>query len=72
MEEYYTSSSGEKKKISEMNTEYLINALGKKYREIYNCITIQEYVDMCEEINALKNEIHKRMNTFADSLENKE
>ena len=33
--EYYTRSNGEKVKISEMNTEHILNALGKSYRDIF-------------------------------------
>lgn len=68
MNEYYISSNGEKKKISEMNTEYILNAMGKKMREIYNCTNRIEFNKMLMEINALKEEYHKRLNIFAEKL----
>jgi len=68
MNEYYISSSGEKKKISEMNTEYILNAMGKKMREIFNSTTYEEYTQMLNEINALKEEYYKRLNQFVEKI----
>lgn len=69
MEQYYTSSSGERKKISEMNTEYIINALAKKMREIYDSPNFAVYLQQSEEMEALKQEYYKRLNLFVETLE---
>lgn len=66
---YYTRSNGEKVKISEMNTEHILNSLGKKQREIFNSKNKDEVSTMLEDINNLKEEYHKRLNVFYDKLE---
>ena len=39
----YVSSDGTRKDVKTLNTEYLINALAKANREIYNSKTKDEY-----------------------------
>ena len=51
---YYTRSNGEQVDISTMNTEHILNALGKKQRDIFNCQNKDEASKMLKEINDLK------------------
>lgn len=67
-DKYYTRSTGEKVKISEMETTHLINSLSKSYREIFNSTDDKDYGKRLESINDLKEEVHKRMNIFFDNL----
>lgn len=67
-DKYYTRSNGEKIKISEMNSEHILNALGKKQREIFSSQTRDEFSKGLEEVNNLKEEYHKRLNEYYDKL----
>lgn len=69
MEKYYISSSGEKKKLKEMNTEYVINALSKKYREVFDSKNKSEFANKTNELNDLKEELYSRFNNFNEKLE---
>lgn len=66
--EYYTRSNGEKVKISEMNTEHILNALGKSYRDIFTSQNKDELSEKLKSINNLKEEVYKRINKFNDEL----
>ena len=66
---YYTNSSGEKVDISTLETTHLINAIGKKQREIFNSSTKDDVSKELEEIRNLKEEYHKRFNEWYDKLE---
>ena len=68
---YYTNSSGEKVDISTLETTHLINALSKKQREIFNSMNKDEVSQGLEEINNLKEEYHKRFNTWYENLGDK-
>ena len=65
---YYTNSSGESVDISTLETTHLINALGKKQREIFNSTNKDDVSRELEEIKNLKEEYHKRFNEWYDKL----
>ena len=65
---YYTRSNGERVDISTMNTEHILNALGKKQREIFNCKNKDEASKMLKEINDLKEGYHSKLNEWYDKL----
>lgn len=65
---YYTRSNGERVDISTMNTEHILNALGKKQREIFNCKNKDEAGKMLKEINDLKEGYHSKLNEWYDKL----
>jgi len=64
----YTNSEGISIDVTTLETTHLINALGKKMREIYNCTDRVEFNKMLMEINALKEEYYKRLNIFSEKL----
>jgi len=66
---YYTRSNGEKVDISTMNTEHILNALGKKQREIFNCTNKEQASKMIQEINDLKEGYYSKLNNWYDTLE---
>lgn len=65
---YYTNSSGESVDISTLETTHLINAIGKKQREIFNKENKDDVSKELEEIKNLKEEYHKRFNEWYDKL----
>lgn len=65
---YYTRSNGEQVDISTMNTEHILNALGKKQREIFNCQNKDEASQMLQEINDLKEGYHAKLNEWYEKL----
>lgn len=65
---YYTNSSGELVDISTLETTHLINALGKKQREIFNSTNKDDVSKELEEIQNLKEEYHLRLNKWMDTL----
>ena len=67
---YYTRSNGEQVEISTMNTEHILNALGKKQREIFNSQSKDEASKMLQEINDLKEGYYAKLNEWYDKLEN--
>lgn len=69
---YYTRSNGEQVDISTMNTEHILNALGKKQREIFNCQNKDEASKMLQEINDLKEGYHAKLNEWYETLEDGE
>lgn len=66
---YYIRSNGEKVDISTMNTEHILNALGKKQREIFNCTDKEQASKMIQEINDLKEGYYSKLNVWYDTLE---
>lgn len=66
---YYIRSNGEKVDISTMNTEHILNALGKKQREIFNCTNKEQASKMIQEINDLKEGYYSKLNNWYDTLE---
>lgn len=61
---YYISSDGTKKDVSTLNGEYLINALSKKRKTIYQSETLEEFNKAIEQINILDEEYAKRLQQF--------
>jgi hypothetical protein len=66
---YYTNSSGEQVDISTLETTHLINAIGKKQRDIFNSKDKDAVSKELEEIKNLREEYHKRFNEWYDKLE---
>ena len=62
----YTNSEGISVDVTTLETTHLINALGKKMREIFNVPNQIEYEKMLMEIEALKQEYYKRLNDFIE------
>ena len=66
---YYISSDGSKKDISEMNTQYLINAVNKKRNTLFECQTSEEVMD---QIEMLDQEYAKRVKQFVEKMSESE
>lgn len=62
----YTNSEGISVDVTTLETTHLINALGKKMREIFNSTNRIEYTSILMQINALKEEYFKRLNKFTE------
>lgn len=60
----YISSDGTQKDVKTLNTEYLINALAKSLREIYNSTNEEEYDKYSTNIEVLEKELWERQSTF--------
>jgi hypothetical protein len=54
--------------ISSMETTHLINSLGKAQREIFESQNKEECSQKLKIINDLKEEYHKRFNTYYENL----
>ncbi len=65
---YYTNSAGESVEISTLETTHLTNALAKKYRELFESTSKEEYSKRLNEINDLKEDLYGRFNTFYEKL----
>ena len=70
-ERMYKRSTGEIVKMSSLETTHLINALNKKYREVFDSKTKTEFFNKTNELNDLKEELYSRFNTFNEGLEDK-
>ena len=68
MEQIYTSSSGVKTPVKELETTHLMNALFKTYRETFDCTNQKEYQEMVTKSNMLKEELYRRFNDFSEKL----
>lgn len=74
---FYTSSDGTKTPMESVEFTHLSNGLAKKYREIFDAKDKNDFSKRLEEINDIKEEIHRRINTFnaglsdAENIENK-
>lgn len=70
---YYTSSDGTKTPMESVEFTHLSNGLAKKYRDIFAAQNKDDFSQRLQEINDIKEEIHRRINTFNETLEdNKE
>lgn len=69
---YYISSDGTKTPIKNVEFTHLSNGLAKKYRDIFNSLNKDEFSNKINEINDIKEEIHRRLNEFHDTLEDGE
>lgn len=64
----YTNHSGEKIQVNTLETTHLTNALAKKMREVFEADNKDKAYQMINEINSLKEEIYKRINTYVETL----
>lgn len=69
---YYTNSAGESVEISTLETTHLTNALAKKYRELFESTSREDYLRRLNEINDLKEDLYGRFNSFYEKLEQAE
>ena len=67
-EKYYISSDGTKTLMKDIEFTHLSNGLAKRYRDIFNSTNKDEFAQKIQEINNIKEEIHKRINDFNDTL----
>lgn len=65
---YYVNSAGEKFPIEEVEYTHLSNGLAKKYRDIFESTTKEEFSQKLKEINDIKEEMHRRINKFVDEM----
>ena len=69
----YNSSDGTKKDVTEMNYEYLVNALSKNMRDIFGVGNVEEFNKMISNIQLLYNEIYNRIDKFlSDKMDSEE
>lgn len=68
MNNIYINSKGEKLEMDKMNTEHILNAMTKKMRDVFSAKNKDEAFKMIEEVNNLKEETFKRINTFIETL----
>lgn len=69
-EEYsYISSDDTKKDVRVLNTEYLINALAKCYREIFSQTANEAIEKYRTNIISIENELCRRVNKFIEIKE---
>lgn len=69
-EKYYIASDGTKTLMKDVEFTHLSNGLAKRYREIFNSTNKDEFSQKLQEINDIKEEMHKRINDFNDKLDN--
>lgn len=60
----YVSSDGTQKNVSTLNSEYIINAINKCQREIFNSQNMDDYNKYINNINILREELDKRIDLF--------
>ena len=60
MECVYVSSSGEQKDVRQLDTQYLINALAKAYRDFFETKDTTKYMN----INNIQSELKSRTTKF--------
>ena len=65
----YISSDGTEKEEKALNTEYILNALNKCQREIFNSANMKEFEKYSNNIMVLRTELDKRISNFADNIE---
>lgn len=65
---YYVSSDGTKTPMESIEFTHLSNGLAKRYREIFNATSRDDFSKRLDEINDIKEEIHRRVNTFSEGL----
>lgn len=66
---YYINSAGESVEISTLETTHLTNALAKKYRELFESTSKEDYSRRLNEINDLKEDLYGRFNSFYEKLD---
>lgn len=60
----YVSSDGTKKDVKTLDSAYLVNAISKAYREIWNSLTREQYDMFFNNIQVLRNELDIRLKEF--------
>ena len=65
---YYTSSDGTKMEMDKVHTEHLINGYAKKYKDIYNSTSRDEFFKRTQELKDIQEELYKRINVFNETL----
>ena len=65
---YYTNSKNEQIDVSTLETTHIINAIGKKQREIFNKTNKDDVSKELEEIKNLREEYYSRFNKWYDTL----
>lgn len=68
MNNTYTNHNGEQIDVSTMETTHITNAMAKKMRDVFTAKNKDEAFKMIEEVNNLKEETFKRINTFIETL----
>ena len=68
MGKLYTNHSGEQLDIETMETTHITNAMAKKMRDVFTAKSKDEAFKIIEEVNNLKEETYKRINTFVETL----
>ena len=69
----YVSSDGTKKDVSTLNTEYILNALNKAQREIFNSTSLDEFNKNLNNVYILREELEKRIHSFLSTkIDNEE
>lgn len=71
-EKYYTSSDGKKTLMKDMEYTHLSNGLAKRYRELFTSTNRNDVSKKLDEINDIKEEMHRRINTFVEGLNDEE
>lgn len=61
---YISISSNTYKDVRQMNTEYLINALAKCHREIYNKNNVDDFIKEANNITNLEDELLSRQKEY--------
>lgn len=67
-EKYYTASDGTKTPMKDVEFTHLTNGLAKRYRELFEAKNKEEFSKKLQEVNDIKEEVHKRINTYNDGL----
>lgn len=65
---YYVSSDGTKTPLKDVEYTHLSNGLAKRYRDIFNSTNKEEVASKLQEINDIKEEMHRRFNDWYDKL----
>lgn len=69
----YVSSDGTKKDVESMNYEYIVNALSKALREVFESKDVSEYNKYVTNIQILYNEAYSRIEKFlAEKIDDEE
>lgn len=65
----YINSNNEEIKVETLETNHIINALAKAYREIFNSTNMKEFEKYSNNIMVLTAEMNRRINLFVNNLE---
>lgn len=65
----YVSSDGTEKDVKTMNTDYVINALAKAYRELFTSSDMKTFEKYSNNIMVLTADMNRRINLFVNNLE---